>query len=221
MGKGILGQKIGMTGLYDEFGNRVTVTVIEAGPCVVVHKKTALKDKYDAIQIGFGDQKEDRVIRPQAGAFKKAGVAPKKHLREIRLSAEEAGQYKEGQTINVTDMFSINDKIDVMGVSRGKGFAGVVKRYHFKGNSMTRGTHEYRRHPGSIGMREWPGKVLKNKRMPGHMGDERVTIQNLSIFRIDTKRNLLFVRGAVPGAPGALLMIKAAVKAKARKAKKA
>jgi large subunit ribosomal protein L3 len=213
MGKGILGQKIGMTGLYDEFGNRVSVTVVEAGPCVVVNKKTIEKDRYNAIQIGYENEKAENLKKPVAGVFKKKGIAPSRHTREIRLTSEEAGHYKEGQVISVGDLFKVNEKVDVVGATRGKGFAGVVKRYHFKGNTMTRGTHEYRRHPGSIGMREWPGKVLKGKKLPGHMGAERQTVQNLRIFRIDPKRNLMFLNGAVPGAPGQLLIIKAAAKA--------
>ena len=217
MSKGILGRKIGMTGLYNEWGNRVTVTVLEAGPCVVVAKKVPEKDKYHAIQIGFADQRADRVNKPEAGQFKKAGVAPKKYLREIRLSAEEAGQYNVGQVLGAGDIFKAGDKLDVMGTSRGMGFAGVVKRYHIKGNSMTRGTHEYRRHIGSIGMREWPGKVLKNKRMPGHMGSERVTVQNLVVYRVDPKRNLLFVKGSVPGAAGTLLVLRESIKIKTKK----
>ncbi|MFA6034678.1 MAG: 50S ribosomal protein L3, partial [Myxococcota bacterium] len=190
------------------------------GPCVVVCKKTAEKDKYNAIQLGFGEQRADRLNKPEAGHFKKAGSAPKKYLRELRVTAEESSKYTEGQVIGPADVFKAGEKLDVTGISRGKGFAGVVKLYHMKGNSMTRGTHEYRRHPGSIGMREWPGKVLKGKKLPGHMGDEKVTMQNLPIYRIDAKRNLIFIKGAVPGAPGGLLMLKAAVKAKKKAANK-
>jgi len=220
MGNGILGRKIGMTGLYDTYGNRVSVTVIEAGPCVVTAKRTVEKDKYGALQLGFLEKKEKGLSKPMEGHFKKAGVAPTKFLREIRVEPGEIEKYQVGQTINAADIFKVGDKIDVTGISRGKGFAGVVKKYHFKGNSMTRGTHEYRRHPGSIGMREWPGKVLKNKRLPGHMGDVQVTIQNIPIFRIDNKRNLLFIKGAVPGSPGKLLMVKSTVKVKKAKSKK-
>jgi len=220
MGNGILGRKIGMTGLYDTYGNRVCVTVIEAGPCVVTAKKTPEKDKYGALQLGFLEQKEKGLSKPLEGHFKKAGVAPTKFLREMRIDAADIEKYQVGQTINAADIFKVGDKIDVTGISRGKGFAGVVKKYHFKGNSMTRGTHEYRRHPGSIGMREWPGKVLKNKKMPGHMGDVQVTIQNIPIFRIDNKRNLLFIKGAVPGSPGKLLMVRSTVKVKKAKSKK-
>ena len=220
MSKGILGHKIGMTGIYDEWGNRITVTVIEAGPCVVVSKKVPEKDKYNAIQLGFADQRPDRVNKPEAGQFKKAGVPPKKHLHEIRITVEEAGQYNVGQVLGAGDVFKAGDKLDVIGTSRGMGFAGVVKRHHMKGNTMTRGTHEYRRHPGSIGMREWPGKVLKGKRLPGHMGSVRVTVQNLVVYRVDAKRNLLFVKGAVPGPAGTLLVIRESTKAMAKKAAK-
>ncbi|MBI5525209.1 MAG: 50S ribosomal protein L3 [Deltaproteobacteria bacterium] len=215
MGKGILGRKVGMTALFDEFGQKVSVTVVEAGPCVVVRKKDPAKDKYNAVQLGFVEQRADRLRKPDAGQYRKAGVPPKRFLREIRLSAEEAAGFSVGQVIGAEDVFKVGDKLDITGVSIGKGFQGVVKRYHFKGNTMTRGTHEYRRHPGSIGMREWPGKIFKGKKLPGHMGGERVTVQNLVIFRLDSKRNLLFVKGAVPGSAGNLLVIRRAVKSAA------
>jgi large subunit ribosomal protein L3 len=221
MGKGILGRKVGMTSLFDEYGQEVPVTIVEAGPCVVVRKKEDATDSYNAVQLGFVEQRADRLSKPQAGQYRKAGVPPKQFLREIRLSAEEAAGYSVGQTIGAGDVFKVGDKLDVTGVSIGKGFQGVVKRYHFKGNTMTRGSHEYRRHPGSIGMREWPGKIFKGKKLPGQMGRERVTVQNLVVFRLDAKRNLLFVKGAVPGSAGSLLVIRQAIKSAARAKAKA
>jgi large subunit ribosomal protein L3 len=197
--------------IFDDAGNTVPVTVIEAGPCVVVQKKTAAKHKYCAIQIAFKEVKPSRLNKPARGQFERLNLKPMKHLREVRLTAEQVEAYKVGDTINVS-IFSPGEKVDVIGVTKGRGFAGVVKKYHFAGFPQTRGTHEYRRHPGSIGHREWPGKVWKGKKLPGHMGCEKETTQNLLLVKVDPEKNLLMVRGGVAGAPGGLLIVRKARK---------
>jgi large subunit ribosomal protein L3 len=217
MSKAILGKKIGMTQIFDESGNRIPVTVVEAGPCVVLQKLTPAKHKYSAIQVGFGDIPERRLNKAEGGLFKRLNLKPTRFLREIRMTPEQVEAFKVGDSLSVT-IFNAGEKVDVVGASKGRGFQGVVKRYHFAGSTQTRGTHEYRRHPGSIGNREWPGKVFKNKKLPGHMGDERITTQNLVVAKVDAERNLLLIAGPVPGGRNALVLVRQARKQRVAKA---
>ncbi|MFO7172005.1 MAG: 50S ribosomal protein L3 [Bacillota bacterium] len=209
MKKGILGRKLGMTQVFDEEGRVIPVTVIEAGPCVVVQKKTVETDGYTAIQIGFGDIKEKHLNKPLKGHFQKAGVAPKRYLRELRL--ESVDGYNVGDEIKV-DIFSPGELVDVTGTSKGKGFAGGIKRWGLRRGPMSHGS-KYHRRPGSLGFRR-AGRVPKGRRLPGRMGGERVTILGLKVVRVDAERNLLLVKGSVPGNKGSLLIIRDSVKAK-------
>jgi large subunit ribosomal protein L3 len=213
MALGILGRKIGMTQVFDAEGNVIPVTVIEAGPCPIVQKKTVASDQYNAIQLGFIDKKESRVTKPLLGHFKAAQVTPKRYLKEIRLEPDEIVEYSKGDEIRV-NIFKPGEYVDVTGWSKGRGFAGVVKRYHFAGFPASHGTHEYFRHGGAIGCRTSPGRIFKGKRMPGRMGNERKTIQNLQVVSVREDQNLLLVKGAVPGSNGSLLIIRKAVKGK-------
>ena len=205
---GLLGKKIGMTRLFTEDGRWIEVTVLETGPCTVVQRKTRDKDGYDAVQLGFGDVKEKRLKKPQRGHFEKAGVEPRKTLREVRVA--EDSELKTGDELKV-DLFSEGERVDVVGNSKGKGFAGVIKRHGFGGGPGGHGSH-FHRAPGSIGQSADPAKVYKNKRMPGQMGNRRVTAQNLEVVNVDADRNLLLVRGAVPGANGGVVMVRKAAK---------
>jgi len=209
----ILGKKLGMTQIFTTDGNRIPVTVVEAGPNVVLSIRTPEINGYSALQLAFDDQKPQRVNKPDAGQFKKANVGPKRFIREVRLSAEDVAAYTLGQTINAADVFRQGDPIDVTGISKGKGFQGVMKRYNFRGaQTQTHGTHEYFRHGGSIGCRMTPGRVHKGKRMGGHMGSERVTIQNLKIAQIRAEENIILVQGAIPGAVNGYVTISFAAK---------
>ncbi len=205
MPKTILGRKLGMSQVWSDDDRLIPVTVIEAGPCFVAQIKTMKKDGYEAIQLAFGDIKAGRATKPEAGHCAKAGLDPKKHLHEARLSAGET--YKKGQKITV-DLFEVGSKVDVAGTSKGKGFAGVMKRHNFKGGPGGHGSH-FHRAPGSIGMCASPSRVLRGTRMPGHMGAETVTVQKLEIVKIDVEQNLLVVKGAVPGGKNGLLVINA------------
>ena len=207
--KGILGKKVGMTQIFDENGTVVPVTLIEAGPCFVTQKKTMDVDGYNAIQLGFGDIPEKRLTQPINGHLKRAGVSPVKYLREFRV--EDPGVYEEGQQIDVS-VFNVGDKVDVTGTSKGKGFAGVVKRHGFRGGPKTHGQSDRWRAPGSVGAGSTPGRIFKGVRMAGRMGNQRVTVQNLSIALVDPDKNLLGIRGAVPGAKHGLVIISEAVK---------
>ena len=206
MAKTILGRKLGMTQIWSDDDKLIPCTVIEAGPCVVSLVRTEKRDGYRAIQIGYGDMKESKVNKPQAGHFKKAGVAPKRHLAEVRL--EEGEQYKTGDMITV-DTFEVGTHVHVTGTSKGKGFQGVMKRHNFKGGPGGHGSH-FHRAPGSIGMCASPSRVLKGVGMPGHMGDETVTVRNLEVIRTDAEQNLLILKGAVPGGKNGLLTIRLA-----------
>ena len=209
MQKAIIGKKIGMTQIFDEKGRVVPVTVVEAGPCVVTQKKTVENDGYDAVQVGFGDQKPQRVSKPLTGHFKKGDVAPKKTLKEFRFS--DCGAYNVGDLIKA-DVFANGDKVDVTGTSKGKGYAGVIKRWNFQRLKETHGSGPVARHGGSNGACSDPSKVFKGKHMPGHMGNVQVTVQNLEIVRVDTENNLLLVKGAVPGPKKSMVTIKETVK---------
>ena len=204
---GILGKKVGMTQVFDESGEASPVTVIEAGPCPIVQIKTADTDNYQAIQLGFGNRK--KMSRPKQGHLSKADVESCQFLREFRVDSLEG--LSVGSTIDV-GIFSEGDFVDVAGESKGRGFAGVVKRWGFKGGRKSHGGEQDHRRPGSIGASAYPARVFKGKKMPGRMGAERVTVQNLQVVKADAERNLLVVKGAVPGPPNGLLMIKKSVK---------
>ena len=209
MKKAIIGKKVGMTQIFDEMGKVVPVTVIEAGPCTVVQKKTEEKDGYVSVQIGFADIKERKLSKPELGHAQKAGVAPKKYLKEFKL--ENAADLNVGDEIKA-DTFAEGDKIDVTGVSRGKGFAGAVKRHGIAIQKRSHGGGPVHRHAGSMGPGSTPGKILKGKKMPGHMGTDQVTVQNLDVVKVDPELNLIAVRGAVPGPRGGIVYLKSTVK---------
>ena len=209
MQKGIIGKKIGMTQLFDEIGMVVPVTVIEAGPCVVVQKKTIESDGYQAVQLGFGEVKAHRLTKPAKGHFEKAGVAPKKTLREFRFDSIE--EINVGDIIKA-DTFAAGEKIDVCGISKGKGFAGPMKRWGLHRGPMSHGSG-YHRGSGSMGACSNPGRVMKGKKLPGHMGVVKVTIQNLEIVKVDAENQLILVKGAIPGNKGGLVTIRNSVKA--------
>lgn len=210
--EGLIGRKLGMSQIFAEDGSAVPVTVIELGPCVILGVRKQDTTGYSAVQFGFEERKQQRVTKAEMGHFAKAGKGAFEYVREMRCEAETLGWTELGQAVTVADVFAKDELVDVSGVSIGKGFAGVVKRYHVKGQPMTRGTHEYRRHIGSIGCRKTPARVFKNKRMPGHMGDENVTVQNLTVVAIRPEDNLLLVKGCVPGAKGALVEVRKAMK---------
>lgn len=203
-------RKIGMTQLFTEAGVCQTVTVLEAGPNVVVQKKTASRDGYNAAQLGFGQRRASLFSKAELGHFEKNGVGPKRYLKESRLSAEETDALELGQEITCA-IFEAGQTVDVTGNSKGKGTQGVVKRYGHKIIRKTHGTHEAFRHGGSIGAGAYPGHVIKGMKMPGRMGNERVTVRNLEVVRVDTEQNLLFVRGSVPGHPNGIVRVRRAV----------
>jgi large subunit ribosomal protein L3 len=206
--KGILGKKVGMTQIFDDVGEAVPVTVIEAGPCYITQIKTKKADGYEAIQLGFGEAK--RLNRPERGHLPK-DVPDLRYLREIRV--DDVSAYEVGQKIDA-NVFVVGDLVDVTGISKGKGFAGTMKRHRFGGGPATHGQSDRARAPGSIGATSTPGRVVKGMRMAGRMGNERTTVQNLTVALVDAERNLLAVRGAVPGAKGGLVAVKSAVKGK-------
>jgi large subunit ribosomal protein L3 len=209
--KGILGKKVGMTQVFGERGEAIPVTVIEAGPCFVAQVKTVERDGYRAVQLGFEDAKPKSLTQPQLKHLQKSGLSPLRHLREFRLTEGEPGDLKEGQKVTV-EVFTSGELVDITGTSKGRGFAGVVKRHGFRGGPKTHGQSDRHRAPGSIGACTTPGRVFKGKRMPGRMGGERVTVQGLEVVLVDPERNLLAVKGAVPGANNSLLMIRQARK---------
>ena len=209
MQKGIIGKKVGMTQIFDEKGNAVAVTVVEAGPCVVVQKKTAENDGYTAVQLGFGDIAAQKVNKPMKGHFGKADVAPKRTLREFRF--DDCDAYNVGDIVKV-DAFANGDAVDVTGTSKGKGYAGVVKRWNHGRLKETHGTGPVARHSGSQGVID-PARVFKGMKGAGHLGAERVTVQNLTVVKIDVENNLIAIRGAIPGPNGGLVLISDSVKA--------
>ena len=209
MKKGLIGKKVGMTQIFDEAGKVIPVTAIEAGPCVVAQVKTEETDGYTAIQLGFGDVKESKLNRPEKGHFSKVNVTPKKHLREFRVDSVE--EVKVGDELK-PDVFVAGDKIDIQGTSKGKGFQGVIKRHGQSRGPMGHGSM-YHRRPGSMGPTSTPGRVFKGKKLPGHMGVQTVTIQNLEVVKVDLDKNVILVKGSVPGAKGAILKLKTSVKA--------
>jgi large subunit ribosomal protein L3 len=210
MVNGIIGRKVGMTQLFAEDGSVVPATVIKAGPCVVVQRKTAAIDGYESVQIGLVDAKPAKVRKPLEGHYKKANVPPTRVRREVKLATD--GDPKVGDQILVT-MFENGERVDIIGTSRGKGFQGVVKRHHFAGGAATHGSM-FHRAPGSIGASSFPSRVVKGMRAAGRMGGDRITVRNLRVAKVDAENNLLIVRGAVPGAPTGYLIIRKAVAAK-------
>lgn len=209
MKKGIIGKKVGMTQIFDEKGNVVPVTVIEAGPCVVAQVKTTGKEGYDAVQLGFGDVKDKHTNRPEKGHFAKNNLAAMKHLREFRLESVEG--INVGDEVKA-DIFVSGEKVDIQGTSKGKGFQGVIKRHGNSRGPMGHGSM-YHRRPGSMGATSTPGRVFKGKKLPGHMGKVTVTIQNLDVVSVDMDKNVILVKGSVPGPKGTILKVKSAVKA--------
>ena len=209
MKKAIIGKKIGMTQIFDEKGKVVPVTVVEAGPCAVTQVKTAENDGYSAIQVGFGDQKAQRVSKPLMGHFKKGDVAPKKVLKEFRL---DEINYNVGDIIKA-DVFANGDKVDVTGTSKGKGYAGVIKRWNFQRLKETHGSGPVARHGGSLGAISDPSRVFHGHKMAGHLGAEKVTVQNLVVVKVDAENNLIAIKGAVPGPNGGIVVIRDSIKA--------
>ncbi len=207
--KGLLGTKLGMTQLWDDNNKVVPVTVIQAGPCVVTQVRTPETDGYSAVQLGFGAVKAKKVTKPESGQFEKAGVTPRKHLAELRTA--DASEYTLGQEVTA-ETFAAAEVVDVTGVTKGKGTAGVMKRHGFKGLSASHGVHRKHRSPGSIGGCSTPDRVFKGMRMAGRMGNAQVTIQNLTIHAVDAERGLILVRGAIPGNKGSLVVVRSAAK---------
>ena len=209
MKKGIIGKKIGMTQIFDEVGNVIPVTVIQAGPCVVAQRKTADKDGYEAVQLGFMDAKAKQTTKAEAGHFEKNGLGVKKHLKEFRL--DDCSAYSVGDVVSV-ETFAVGDKVDVTGTTKGHGYTGVIKRWNHHRLKMTHGVGPVHREVGSMGANSSPSRVFKNKHMGGHYGVDRVTVQNLEVVSVDAERDLLLVKGAVPGANEGLLVIRDTVK---------
>ena len=210
MKKGIIGKKLGMTQIFDEKGNVIPVTLIEAGPCAVVQKKTVANDGYDALQLAFEDAKEKQLTKAELGHLKKAGIGAKRHLKEFRL--EDTSAYEAGSTVTV-DTFAAGEKVDITGITKGRGYTGSVKRWGHHILRMTHGTGPIHRQCGSMGANSTPSRVFKNKKMAGQYGNEQVTILNLAVVKIDADKNLIAVKGAVPGAKGGIVFIRDSVKA--------
>jgi large subunit ribosomal protein L3 len=210
MKKGIIGKKLGMTQIFDEKGNVIPVTIIEAGPCAVAQKKTVETDGYEAVQLAFEDCKEKHSNKAEIGHFKKAGLTPKKHLKEFRL--EGSASLNVGDVISA-DTFAAGDKVDITGITKGHGYTGCVKRWGNHILRMTHGTGPIHRQPGSMGANSTPSRIFKNKKMPGQYGNEQVTVLNLVVVKIDAEKNLLAVKGAVPGAKGGIVFVRDSVKA--------
>lgn len=209
MKKGLLGKKLGMTQIFSEDGRKIPVTVVEAGPCVVLQVKTAEKDGYNAIQLGYNEVDANRTTRAIVGHCRPAAQGPRKYLRELRV--DDTNDYKIGDTLNA-EIFAAGELVDVTGTSIGKGYQGVIKRWGFQGGRSTHGSR-FHRAPGAIGCSATPSRVMKNKKMPGQMGNERVTIQRLQIVRVDQDENLILIKGAIPGSKNGLVMIRDSVKA--------
>ena len=209
MKKGIIGRKVGMTQIFDEIGNVIPVTVIEAGPCVVAQKKTSENDGYDAIQLGFMEVKEKHMTKAEKGHFEKAGVPAKKHLKEFRL--DDCSAYNVGDVVTA-DTFAAGNKVDVTGMTKGRGYTGAIKRWNLHKLQATHGVGPIHRQSGSMGVID-PARIFKNKKMAGQYGNEQVTVQNLNVVKIDAEKNLIAVKGAIPGAKGGIVFIRDSVKA--------
>ena len=210
MKKGIIGKKIGMTQIFDEIGNVIPVTVIEVGPCVVAQKKTIENDGYEAVQLGFIDAKEKQLSKPAKGHFAKAGVAAKKHLKEFRL--EDCSALNVGDTVTA-DVFAAGEKVDVTGITKGRGYTGAIKRWNHHTLCSTHGVGPIHREVGSMGANSTPSRVFKNKKMAGQYGNEQVTVLNLKVVKIDAEKNLIAVKGAIPGAKNGIVFVRDSVKA--------
>lgn len=210
--EGLLGKKIGMTRVFSEDGRSVPVTVVQVGPCYILQVKKESQDGYSAVQLGFSPKKSQRVNKPMSGHFARAGTGAFYHVREVRCDIEKLGWTEPGQQLKVAEVFETGDMVDVTGSTKGRGFSGVVRRYKVRGQPATRGTHEYRRNIGSIGCRKTPGRVWKNQKMPGQLGNDRVTVQNLVVVGVKPDQNVLLVKGAIPGAKGSLVMVRKAAK---------
>ena len=210
MKKGIIGKKIGMTQIFDEIGNVIPVTVIEVGPCVVAQKKTTENDGYEAVQLGFIDAKEKQLSKPAKGHFAKAGVAAKKHLKEFRL--EDCSALNVGDTVTA-DIFAAGEKVDVTGITKGHGYTGAIKRWNHHTLCSTHGVGPIHREVGSMGANSTPSRVFKNKKMAGQYGNEQVTVLNLKVVKIDAEKNLIAVKGAIPGAKNGIVFVRDSVKA--------
>lgn len=208
---GLLGKKIGMTQVFNPDGSLIAVTALEIGPCVVVQKRTQEKDGYTALQLGFDEKPERKANRPEAGHFAKAKTTPKRVLKEFRVSAEVAEKFEIGQVLGL-DSLAPGDIVDLTGTSKGKGFAGVMKRYGFHGAKSTHGVHEVFRHGGSLGQNMTPGRVMKGKKMAGHQGNSQVTVQNIEVIRVFVQDNLVFVKGPVPGGRNSVVSLRQAIK---------
>jgi large subunit ribosomal protein L3 len=208
-----------MTQVFGEDGSRIPVTVIDASSCAVIGKKTPEKDKYTALALGFGEIKEKSLTKARVGAFKKAGAPLRRHVKEFRVSPDEAAKLNVGDPVKV-DLFAKGQLVDVTGITKGRGFQGVMKRWSFSGFRQTHGTHEYRRHPGAIGQRKTPGRVYPNKKMPGQYGVEQVTTQNLQVVEVDAEKGLLLIKGAIPGHNEGIVYVRPAMKQAIREARK-
>lgn len=210
---GLLGTKVGMTQFFNENGDVQRVTAVQAGPCVVVGKRSIEKDGYSALVLGFEERGEKGLTKADLGVFAKAGVKPQRHVCEFRLPEEETAKYELAQVLQPAEVFRVGHFVDIAATSKGRGFAGVMKRHNFAGAAtVTHGTHEYKRHGGSIGSNMTPGRTFKGKKMPGHYGNERVTTPNLKVARIDAETGLVFLRGAVPGPKGGLVELRLSVR---------
>ena len=210
MKKGIIGKKLGMTQIFDEKGNVIPVTLIEAGPCVVAQKKTVENDGYEAIQLAFADAKEKHLTKAELGHLKKAGLKPMRHLKEFRL--DDCSAYEAGSVVTV-ETFAVGDKVDITGITKGRGYTGAIKRWNHHILRMTHGTGPVHRQCGSMGANSTPSRVYKNKKMAGQYGNEQVTILNLTAVKIDSEKNLIAVKGAVPGSKGGIVFVRDSVKA--------
>ena len=214
---GVYGRKLGFTQFFTEDGSVKRVTVVEAGPLTVVAKRTKEKDGYVALVVGLGERKEKHTTKPLAGFYKKANMTPKRTMKEIRCSEEFAGKFEVGAQMKLDQVFEAGQLVDARGTSRGRGFTGVVRRWAFAGFVQTHGTHEYRRHGGSIGTNMTPGRTLPNMKMPGQYGNETISVLNLKVAKVDAEKNLLLIEGAIPGAKNGLVLVRHAVKSKVRK----
>jgi large subunit ribosomal protein L3 len=219
--KGLIGKKAGMTQIFNGEGNAVPVTVIDVTSCEVVGKRTMEKDGYTAVILGLVDAKEKHLTKALAGSFKKAGAKAKRIVREFRVDAAELATYNVGDLAKVDTFFKMGELVDVTGITKGRGYQGVMKRWNFRGFGQTHGTHEYRRHPGAIGQRKTPGRVYPNKKLPGHYGVEQVTMQNLEVVGLHPEKNIILVKGGVAGSNNGLIVIKPAIKGAMRAAHKA
>lgn len=217
---GIIGRKLGCTQIFQEDGTVTRVTVIEAGPVIVVGKRTKEKDGYSALVLGFGERKEKHTTKAQAGFFKKVNVPVKRVVKELRCEPDFAAKYEVGATMKLDEIFQAGQRVDARGTTRGRGFTGVMRRWNFAGNVDTHGTHEYRRHGGSIGTNMTPGRTLPNLKMGGQYGNETMSMLNIKVARVDAEKHLLLLEGGVPGARNGLVLVRSAVKTKKKSTKR-